>query len=343
LIGWESRLHASPELFPLTLDPATDQVELLRLQRIDYERASFLDGRLARPSALSVAYSELAAATAGLPVACDYIFHVGHVGSTLLSRLLGLHPAVFSLREPQVLRLFVEADLAQRPWPRADFDARLSTFLALFSRTWAPPQRALVKATSMVGELADRLISGNPSARGLLMTVTPETYMATILGGPNSRTELSLAGPMRLARLHRRLGEPRWRLADLSEGELCAMSWACEMAGLAQAAERCPDRTLWIDFDRLLSAPAAGLAQALRLLHGSADDAAIERMRRSGYLERYSKAPEYGYGPDLRRQVLDQARRDHGGEIARGLAWLETASREKQIAQVLAGHAAGAS
>lgn len=334
--GWQPRLRASPELFPLALDPATDGVQIVALGRVDYEKASFLDARLDAPTVLGLPYPELEAAAAGLPVACDYIFHVGHVGSTLLSRLLGTQPRVFSVREPQVLRAFAEAELTGGPWDVETFDRRLATFLALFSRTWTPQQRTLLKATSLVGELAERLLQAQPGSRAILMTVAPASYLATILGGPNSRVELRLAAPARLARLHRRLGAPRWELSSLSEGEVAAMSWAAEMTALVAAADRRPQGALWLDFDRFLAEPRAGLAAALRVLHGGADPADVERLAASAYFQRYSKAPEYGYGADVRRQVLDDARREHAAEIRRGLAWLEAAAAHPLLARALA-------
>src|SRR5262249_8815284 len=152
------------------IDPAADRVELRALPPVEYEKASFLDGRLTAPPLLNVAYPDLADAAAGLPVACDFIFHVGHVGSTLMSRILGTHPTAFSLRAPLALRTFAQAELTGRPWDEAALAARLQTFLALYSRTWRPGQRALIKATSLVGELAERLLAAAPDARALLMT-----------------------------------------------------------------------------------------------------------------------------------------------------------------------------
>lgn len=334
VMGWESRLRGSPELFPFSLDLATERVELVALQPVDYEKASFLDARLAAPPAARPAYAEIARVMAGAPEACDYIFHIGHVGSTLLSRLLGTHPAVFSLREPEVLRTLAQAELAG-PWGEAELQARLGSFTALFSRTWAPGQRTLVKATSLVGELASRLLTRGAEAQAILMTVAPESYLATILGGPNSRLELRAAAPARLARLQRRIGEPPARLEDLSEGEAAAMSWACEMTALLEAGQAHPQRTSWIDFDRFLDDPRRGLAAALGRLHGRAEPEQVERIAGSAYFERYSKAPEYGYGPDLRRQVLDAARHDHAEEIRRGLAWLEAAGRHAPVGRAL--------
>lgn len=334
--SWRARLRASPELLPLDLDPAVDGVALVQLARVDYERASFLDGRLERPPALLPSFAELALAAEGLPVACDFIFHVGHVGSTLMSRLLGFHPQVFALREPQALRTFARAEAVDAPWTPAELDRRLAVFLALYSRVWTPPQRALIKATSVVSELAARLMTLAPGSRALMMTVAPTTYLATILGGPNSRVELRMAAADRLARLARRVGGPLGAADSLSEGELAAMSWACEGAALAAAAEAFPDRVRWIEFERFLEDPAAGLRAALVALHGGAEPAAVARLMSSGFLQRYSKAPSYAYGPDVRREVLAAAEAEFGPEIRRGLEWLERQARHPAVAKALA-------
>jgi hypothetical protein len=329
-VSWPSHLRASPELFPIDLHPPSDAVALVPLSRVDYERASFLDTRLEVRPALTPAFAEVAQAAQGLPVACDYIFHIGHVGSTLLSRLLGAHPRVFSLREPLALRT-----LAQGDWPPAERERRLAVFAALYSRTWTPEQRALVKATSLVSEIAGDLLGLSAASRALMMTVRPQTYLEAILGGPNSRLELAQAAPGRLARLNRRVGGGGWRLEALSEGELCAMSWACEMTALAAAAAAHPGRATWTNFDAFLADPRAGLGRALHGLHGEAAPEAVAAMAGSAYFQRYSKAPEYAFGPDMRAQVLAAARRDSGEEIARGLAWLDRAAAHPEVAAAL--------
>lgn len=330
---WTPRLRASPALLPLDFD-GPEGVGLVELSAADYEAASFLDARMERPIAGCVSYGELAEAAEGLPVACDYIFHIGHVGSTLIARLLGGHETIFCLREPQALRSFAEADLRGAPWEGTEFEARLKVFLALYSRTWGPGERVLVKATSLVGELAPLMLQASAQARALLMTVRPETYLATILGGPNSRRELQTAAPGRRARLARRLDA--LPVPALSEGELAAMSWASEMTALCAAAAAFRERTSWIDFDAFLADPAAGLAACLRALRGSAEPAEVGKLLASGHLTRYSKAPEHAYGPQLRVEVLAQSRAQAAPEIRRGLAWLEAAAKTApQIAGAL--------
>ena len=327
LTDWQTRLAASPELFPLVFDPAIDRVRLVRLTPIDYEKASFLDERLAAPVVAEPAFVEVEAAMAGAPVACDYIFHIGHVGSTLLSRLLGVHPQVFSVREPHALRTFAAAEVAGALWTEAELDRRLAVFQALFSRTWGPPKRVLVKATSLVSGLAPRLMAQNPAGRALMMTLAPEAYLAAIFSGANLG-DVQQAAALRLARLNRRVGHEAWNLAKLAPGEVVAMSWASDMAVFADLSRRTPERVLMVDFEAFLAAPDEGLGAALAHLHGRRDPQAAARLAASPYLQRYSKAPEYGYGAELRREVLEQARRTAAGEIRLGLAWLEAAAGE---------------
>ena len=74
------------------LDPAGGRVRLVAMDRESYRAASFLDDRLMQQTidAQIVAWPEVEAAVAGdLRTDARWIFHIGHVGSTLVSRLLG--------------------------------------------------------------------------------------------------------------------------------------------------------------------------------------------------------------------------------------------------------------
>jgi len=335
LIG--SELRANPDLYPLAFDVFQDAVYFVRLSQARYAEASFLDQRVSQQGDEGgwAQWAPVAALAGRLDGESDYIFHIGHVGSTLVSRLLGLSPRIFSLREPVVLRLLTQLahDLTtpESPWAPETFEAHLEVFSSLWARTYAPGQKTLLKATSLVGEIAEPLMARSPGARALLMTVMPEVYMATILGGPASRQELMASAQPRLRRLHRRLGATPWRLYEMSEGERAAMSWASEMAGLVEAARRHADRVLWIDFERFLAAPPAGLSAALAHLHGAASEDDLQSMLLSPLFGRYSKGPEHAYDANLRRQVLDQARAEHAQELAKGLGWLERAAAQAPL------------
>jgi hypothetical protein len=310
------------------LDLSGDRVAFLRLQKADYQRASFLDARILTPASirrsLPWAKVEAAISAAQLPERCGFIFHIGHVGSTLLSRLIGAHPAAFSLREPLLLRA-----LAQTVRPP---ELQLSGCLKLLSRTFEPGQLAIVKATSFVSELAAGLMSRPSAPRAVMMSVAPESYFATILGGPNSRQEARTMAPDRLARLHRRIGREVWQLASLSEGELLALSWACEMTALTQASQAAPGRILRVDFDQFLGSPTQVFTAVLKHFGLEASADTVARILAGPDMQRYSKAPEHAYDAQLRSDVLNHARALHAAEIARGLAWLDRAAAQFGVA-----------
>jgi hypothetical protein len=334
--GLSESLGRSPEFFPHGLDVDNDSVTFIRLSREDYDRASFLDARILTPRTVrqTMVWPQVAASieAAALPERCGFIFHIGHVGSTLLSRLVGAHPGALGVREPMILRTFAqlarEPDGRPRTWTDADFSARLGGCLRLLSRTFNAQQHAVVKATSFVCELAADLLSRASAPKALLMYVSPESYLATILGGPNSRQEAKMLAPGRLRRLLRRVDRDAWRLESFSEGEMLALGWACEMSALALAKRAAGARALSVDFDHFLANPAALLFTALRHFDIDATSGEVGAIIAGPDMRRYSKAPEYAYDAALRLEILSEARATHGAEIRRGLAWLDRAAGE---------------
>jgi hypothetical protein len=334
-------LGRSPEIFPHSLDVRNDSISFIHLDKSDFERASFLDERVLTPHTprRSMPWTQAAATVdaAELTERCGFIFHIGHVGSTLLSRLIGAHPGMFALREPLVLRTFAQlnGEPGARPpaWRDQDFNGRLSGCLKLLSRTFDATETAVIKATSFVSEIAASLLLRPSAPKAVLMYVSPESYLATILGGPNSRQEAKMLTPSRLQRLHRRIGAEAWRAASLSEGEALALGWACEMSALAEAARTGGKRIFRLDFDDFLAAPENPLLSALGHFGIVASVADVRVILEGPDMRRYSKAPEYAYDRALRLDVLDAARTAHASEISRGLAWLHRAAEQHTAVQ----------
>jgi hypothetical protein len=328
---------ATPHWFTQRYDAASDSVLLVQRAEADFRAAAFLDERSLTPGIPShlVPWPTVAGAVpADARRDIQYIFHIGHVGSTLISRLLGELPEVLALREPQILR-DVAPCLYQGVWDAE----RLDALTALLSRTFRPEQRAMAKASSFVSEIAAELVPAG--SRALLLYASAEAYLGNILAGPNSRQDVAATAADRLERLHRRVGERRWSLAGLSEGEVVAMAWACEMSSLAQAARRIGEvRVMWLDFDAFLAEPAACLGRLARFF--GLDASAAEALATHPLMGRYSKAPEYEYDAALRTEVLAEARREHGPAIAEGLRWLERAAGESDTVARCLDVAAGA-
>lgn len=317
-------LASSPELFPAVLDTNSGTVTFWRLTEGDYDLASFLDGRIAEGrAARPVGFPKIAQAVeeARLPESCHFIFHIGHVGSTLLSRLLGKHPALFSLREPEILRtLTIACDESRRT-------VYLPTFLKLWSRCFEPAAHAIVKTTSFVSEIAAEILSRPCEPRALVMGVPPETYLATIFGGANAPDEAQALAPFRLARLNRRLGT-NWRLQELSAGQIVAMGWICETLCLAEAARLVKARVLVLDFDKFLDNANPMLRAAFSHFGVHPTEREMGEILAGGEMRSYSKAPEHQYDAETRRAVLADGRERHAGEIRQGLRWLERGAGE---------------
>lgn len=329
----------SPEWFPHQLDTANDRVALLRMSEADYRAASFLDQRALRPGA-EMRVAEWKALAAEIPPDArrdaQYIFHIGNVGSTLISRLLGELRSVLALREPLLLRAFAEMlGPVAPPSPGADAERRLDTLTALLSRTFRPDQRALVKATSFTSEIAHRLIPGDSKA--LFLFATPQHYLENILAGENSRQLLQVVSPSRLQRLQSRCPGLELDLAHTSEARKAALGWACEMSSLELQASKLPtDRVCWMDFDLFLQDPPRHFRELAGFFGHPVDATAAQAICGGPLMRRYSKALEYEYSPDLRREILAEARATHGPAIADALGWLETlASRYPAVAQAI--------
>jgi hypothetical protein len=306
------------------LDPSQGLVRLIAMDRDSYRAESFLDDRMLGQAvdAQVVPWTLIEAATeVEMRTDARWIFHIGHVGSTLLSRLLGELDGVLAVREPRLLR-----DLALSPSAvRAGY---IPAAAKLMSRSFAEDEAACVKATSFVSEIAAELVP--PGERALFMYAQPRIYVATILAGENSVKELRTLAGARAARMAGRVEtlEPD----PGSDAQLAATAWACEMTSLEAAAEAMPDRKIeWLDFDRMLADVSAALRLATEHFRFAADEVAIEALAAGPLMSRYSKAPEFDFSPVLRRELIGQAERRHRRDIDSALAMLRRAAEKSPL------------
>lgn len=305
------------------LEPQTGAVRLVEMTPDSYRAASFLDDRILQQpvSASALPWPQVAAAVpADARQDARWIFQIGHVGSTLIARLLGELDGVLSIREPRLLRDFMAMPDKLRP-------PMVPTIRKLLSRTFAPGEKALVKATSFVGEVAAELVP--PGERALFLYADPRTYIATILAGPNSLKEQAARTEGRARRMAGRVpsfppgGDP---------AQLAAAAWACEMTALEAAAAAMADRhILWANFDQLLADMEAGLMRLADFFGFEAPAERVSEIARGPLMSRYSKALEYDYSPALRRQLIEQELRLQGPAIEAALGLLGKVAKDSPL------------
>jgi hypothetical protein len=311
------------------LDPSAGSVRLVAMDRESYRAASFLDDRLMQQpvDAQIVPWPEVQdAITDDLRSDARWIFHIGHVGSTLISRLLGEIDGVLGVREPRLLR-----DLALVPSPVRE--QYIDCIPRLMSRAFAADESACVKATSFVSEIAPSLVPPGQSA--LFLYAKPRTYIASILAGENSLKELRAHEQYRAQRL---AGRGIEFPALSTDADRAAAGWATEMTALEAAAGVMNDRMLlWQDFDAVLANLLSEFERAASFFGFAASPERLQAIATGPLLSRYSKALEYEYSPGLRYEVIADAERRHGREIDTALAMLDAESeRSPLLARALA-------
>ena len=305
------------------LDPNSGLVRLIEMSPDAYRAASFLDDRMLHAPVVTQVrpFAEIAAAIpAEARSDARWIFHIGHVGSTLVSRLLGELDGVLALREPRILR-----DVALMP-PALRGES-IPVIQQLLSRTFTANQTALVKATSFVSEIAWQLVP--PGERALFLYADPRTYIATILAGENSLRELHRLADFRAQRMSARVNG--LALGDRA-AHLAAAAWACEMTALEAAALAMADRQiLWASFDELLEDMEVGMHRVAEFFGFQGSAARVGEIVRGPLMSRYSKSPNHEYSPALRRQLIDQELRLQGAEIEDALGMLQRAAEQSPL------------
>ena len=310
-------------------DAASDLVRFVAMDETDYRAASFLDDRMFeqwRDVRVLPLATVAEAATSSSRRDARWIFHIGHVGSTLLARMLGEIQGVLSIREPRILRDLALLDADRR-------DDMAPVVRKLCSRSFAASQHSLVKATSFVSEIAPLLAA--PEGRVLFMFAGARSYIETILAGENSVRELHAMHEYRARRMEGRLKPLEG--ATSSDAHRAAMAWACEMTALEKAADDMTGQhILWLDFDRFLSEPVKGLTEAAGHLGFAVSTDEANRIVEGPLMRRYSKALEHEYSPELRLELQAEARQSHATAIESALRMLDEASRrEPYLARAL--------
>lgn len=318
-----------PQFLPFKLDTVGRRILWLRLDAVQRREAAFLDDRALSPQAEGgwMPLDSLPAAnTNSASAAADAIFHIGHCGSTLLSRLLDCWPEVQGLREPLPLRTLAEAwHSLDRPESRLSPAEAPRLLQALWSR-WSQPlahhRRSVVKATSSCNALIEPLLSQQSTMRAILLDMPLRPYLATLLKSPGSVHDAANAAAERLHELLARGYGDGTALHALTLPQQCAMGWLAERLRFGSIAQgEHGTRVLRMDFEDLLAEPERELRRVAA--HLQLNPAGVADALASSAWGRYSKAQSHGYGREDRAHDLDLATQRYAKEIVEGEAWVE--------------------
>ena len=302
------------------------------MSEIAFRNASFLDQRIFTPDLHRQIVSWTDVASIPLPTLPkpQYIFHIGHVGSTLISRLLGELNGILALREPAILRQLADVQVnkpAEIGWSGDEQGKRLDQVENWLSRGFHANQRVMIKASSFVSPLARHLLAASGDA--LFLYASPERYLQTILAGDASKQEAAALADLRLNRLVQHCGQPVASKEALTLAQTAALGWLCEIVTLCDAETHCPDANIaWMDFDNFLSQPAEQLQVAAEHFGKDLPVDQAENLVSGPIMTSYSKAPEYDYSASLREELLAEAAQIHADDIKQTLLWIDQLARQ---------------
>jgi len=252
-----------------------------------------------------------------------FIFHVGHCGSTLLSRLLEFTEGSRSLREPLPLRTLAQ-DLADAGAGRSFLShEEQSERLQVLSMMWGRgASHTLIKATSICSDLLALVHAISPDSRHIFLFNRLETHVATLLAGQNAVTDLKGFAQLRLQRLQQKTGLDI-ELCRLSLAQLAVLSWLSETTSVVDSIGRFAPQIALVEFESMLSNPGVSLAAAATHFRLPRTREMLEKALESPVLRTYSKAPDHPYDAQTRAAILADARSRFAREIETALAWAE--------------------
>jgi hypothetical protein len=315
----DADLASSPALYPHSFDARGDRVMLVRLSAADYRLSSFLDSRMLAPGMDAAWFDYVPVAVSAervRPRSLHMIFHIGHVGSTLLSRLLDEVPGVLGLREPHPLQTL--ADMADETPAGEGYLARLNTFLRLWSRGFEATNAVIVKATSVACRIAPDILAVSPETKAVYLHLPAEAYIIAVLATGFGRADLKIFEAMR----HKRLSAQRGSEVPPggSVGELAAIAWMVERDSLERAKAAAGRRVMLLNFESMLADMEGNLAQ---VLHHLGLPPVAGQLVKSSTLTHYSKAPEQlAFSPEARAQLMRRSRDMFAAEIEKGLIFI---------------------
>ncbi len=332
---WVDALENRPEVFPHNLDLVSGRLLLVELSADQISSASFLDQRVLTPTTswAWVPWPLVSDIFKNLPVAkpASFIFHVGHCGSTLLSRLLAFAQDTQCLREPLPLRTLAQ-DFANDGDGRSFLTQPIrQEYLMILSKMWCRGSvDTVIKATSICTDLLADINTSAPGSKSIFIYNRPETHIATLLAGQNALTDLKGFAQLRLQRLQQKTGLDI-QLNQLTAGQLAALSWLSETSSATRSLEACPQQIKLLEFDSMLDDPNETLTGVLHHLGITATVETIDKAVQSPVLQTYSKAPEHRYNAQTRAAILADSRVKFREDINDALGWLDNLAGRSEL------------
>jgi hypothetical protein len=253
----------------------------------------------------------------------NYIFHMAHGGSTLLSRAIDFRDMNIVYREPAALRqLGVSAAQEQFGDNPTDIWKRvfnLST--VLLAKSYQKNERVIIKANVPVNFMIPNLMKVNPSTRGIILYAGLEDYLLSILKTDGHRVWMrNVVGEVGNT-IDTVVGLSKDEREGLSDAEAAASLWMVQIHLFANALKQFPNLKS-LDSEIFYRQPKLSLDKTCQFYRIKAKDKRLDAIVNSELFTRYSKAPEQHYDNEMRLQKKKELRAQIADELQSARDWV---------------------
>jgi hypothetical protein len=295
-------LYTSPDHYLHSFDGG-DAV-FVPMDREAYHRSIFLDARIS-PAPGPATAVPVAALAQGIcaPLPTSWIFHMAHVGSTLLARALDDRGASLVLREPLALRQLY-----------AGFDERrLAIVAAMLGKRYRADAPTLVKANVPVNFLLPRIAALEPDAPAVLLYLPLRDYLLAILRSDSHRHWLRGVTSF----LSADLGD----LSALSDAERGAALWLAQVNAFTAALAALPNARA-LDAEQFYARPAHVLEAAAKHLGVPIVPADLAAKVADPLFSTHAKNPALAFDNDRRLAQRRELEATMAAELDAAEQWL---------------------
>lgn len=261
---------------------------------------------------VAVKYDELEPFLPAAPENIAHIFHISHVGSTLVAKVLGDLPGVRVFREPSIIRELVSQYLllpeGSSPFSLETLNDYTYATIRLLGR--GSQAKTIIKHTSHNNLIVDKLLfDEKPRALGLYTSL--ENFLAHAGRSDGTRDDVYLSMGTRLKYLNKHSDFYRLNLADLDYWEMAACLWIAEMHKLCAARLRFENLQL-VNFDEEMHQQKHFVKVLCQALGFSAGEATLSRLLDSPEWGNASKSSgrDFDYS-DRVQKIADARLKDH--------------------------------
>ncbi|MCF8878386.1 hypothetical protein L5876_00980 [Hyphobacterium sp. SN044] len=337
-----------PDLYLYRIEPIQATASVMVMDEAAYNAARFMNKDIVTLDTLGAniplfRVTEYAQARTAPAKPVHFILHLSHTGSTLISRLLDATGTTLGVREPWPLITLAELqdDVGQKHSVISDSDYAVlrDSLVTVWSRVFRPETTGVVKATSHAGRAVPDILRTHATSRAISLTMQPEAFITALLARQNPIRELLGFSIERMKRFQRYFGDLTQPVHAMTPGEHAALAWLVERQvehDVLTSADT-KDRVIDVDFDVFLDRPVEELGRIAEHLQLGASDAAVDAAATGPLMSQYSKAAGQSFTPEMRKALMEETRQVRGGDIARGMAWLDRVAKASPAAAALRG------